>query len=260
MQMRFPCVHRAGGSVQIPQVQEKQLYHQQQMQNQPTQSYSGQSFSASLLQPTISLQPALVNARRHPSSSTRAPHTAHCVKHVDAVKTDAQHSVALSSSKASTGYVSSKHSTAGEGSGDEWCQDVLISNEFLPDPVPYIAPKSKKMALGSITFCADLGRQLGVATKDNSFYLRVEKCDPLFCDQLNFEIERMCGRQMPKNVEDPSEFWPQGALHQYCLFPNKALKLQMDRVYRMWHDQRCGMDQLIPRLNQLKQKLLERGE
>ena len=93
---------------------------------------------------------------------------------------------------------------------------LFIDEEnYLPDPVPHLAPKSKKMALGSITFSAEQGKELGVPRKDNSFFLRVEKCDPRFCEELNFQVEKTVGMKMPE-VLDKSEYWPEDALFNYC--------------------------------------------
>lgn len=133
-------------------------------------------------------------------------------------------------------------------SDNEDADGYLVSTEYLPDPLPEVCPKSKKMALGSITFSADQGKRLGVPVKDNSFFLRVEKCDEAFCDELNFQIERMHGFRAPPGVEDQTEFWPEGALYNYCQKPNQMLQREMDRVYRHWHDTRCGMSELYQRL------------
>lgn len=140
----------------------------------------------------------------------------------------------------------------GESSVEESSEEDLVDENLREDPVPYLAPKSKKMALGSITFTAEQGRELGVMTKDNSFFLRVEKCDPIFCDRLHFQVEQMHGIELPRDVEDPCDYWPEGALNRYCQKPSSTLQREMDRVYRMWHDQRCGMEQLFTRLCYLK--------
>lgn len=125
---------------------------------------------------------------------------------------------------------------------------LVVSTEIVHDPVPSLAPRSKKMALGSITFSAEQGYELGVPEKDNSFFLRVEKCDERFCDELNFQIEELVGKKMPNNVENKAEYWPEGALNAYCQNPHARLMREMTRVYRHWHDGRSGMEQLYSRL------------
>ncbi|CAD7956831.1 unnamed protein product [Amoebophrya sp. A25] len=139
-------------------------------------------------------------------------------------------------------------------SAEETDEHHLVTTKIMPDPVPTLAPKSKKMALGSITFSAEQGIPLGVMRKDNSFFLRVEKCDPVFASYLNYEIEKMHQFKCPPDAEDKAEYWPENALHNYCQRPNPALKAEMDRVYRFWHDQRSQIGQLHDRLADLKQR------
>ena len=57
-------------------------------------------------------------------------------------------------------------------------------------------------------------------TPDNSFFLRVEKCDPIFKHKLNQQIERMYGIQVPAGVRDQTEHWPRNALYNYCQCKN----------------------------------------
>lgn len=122
---------------------------------------------------------------------------------------------------------------------------------FERDPIPELQPRSKRMALGSITYSASQGEELGVLAKNNSFYLRVEKCEPAFYDRLNYEVEKLYGIDLPTNVPDPTLHWPEGALNQYCQRKNPKLEREMYRTYRHWHDSRCRMNELGTRLRRL---------
>eukprot|EP00392_Amoebophrya_sp_AT5.2_P015751 g15967.t1 len=133
-------------------------------------------------------------------------------------------------------------------------ENPLVTTKILPDPCPTVNPKSQKMALGSITFSGEQGIPLGVMTKDNSFFLRVEKCHPEFCGLLNYEIEKMHNFSCPYDAEDKTEYWPEGALNNYCQNMNPDLWAAMTKVYRNWHDTRSGMESLCARLTQLKEK------
>lgn len=84
------------------------------------------------------------------------------------------------------------------------------------DPAPMLAPKSKKMSLGSITFTSEQAREFGVFIKDNSFFLRVEKCDSGFNDKLSYQVETLHGIQVPRGLPDTHEYWPENALYNYC--------------------------------------------
>jgi len=238
--------------MQQEQARQHQMYQPQQMQPQMQTRYTRPGYyqrqPVANAYPTGYEQPIKQEYHRGVSKSSTASKLS-----TNAVCSSSKVSTSVSSSsKVSTNYDSSS------GPYDSDAESGLISNELLEDPVPYLAPKSKKMALGSITFTAEQGKELGVPVKDNSFYLRVEKCDPVFCEKLNFAIEDMVGYRFP-NVHDPSEYWPQGALLAYSRNPNPELQRDMNRVYRYWHDQRCGMDQLVGRLNYVKQKIMQGG-
>jgi len=84
------------------------------------------------------------------------------------------------------------------------------------------------------------------------FFLRVEKCDPIFAEYLNYEVEQLHGIKIPQDVEDKTDYWPDHALSNYCQQPNPALQAEMDRVYRHWHDSRSQIHQLHDRLVDLK--------
>merc|ERR1712226_844731 len=89
--------------------------------------------------------------------------------------------------------------------------------------------------------------------KNNSFYLRVEKCDPLFYDRLNFQVDKMLKEECNPGSNEPARpvtprNWPFGALYDYFQRPNPHLQREMDKAYRHWHDSRCGMHELYGRL------------
>ncbi|CAD7941039.1 unnamed protein product [Amoebophrya sp. A120] len=126
--------------------------------------------------------------------------------------------------------------------------------EWRADPCPTVGPKSLKMALGSITFTAEQGIPLGVMRKDNSFFLRVEKCQPAFNEVHHEQIEQLYGMKLPPNAEDKTQFWPEGAFNTYCNNQNPYLKERMLVTYRKWHDDRSRMAELTDKLIHLKQK------
>lgn len=130
---------------------------------------------------------------------------------------------------------------------EETYSNYLISQDMMFDPCPEVAPRSKKMALGSITYTADQALEFGVLQKDNSFYLRVEKCEPVFNEYLNGEVEKMSNTRLPRNVMDTHAYWPDNAFNKYCQRPNPRLQVEMDRIYRGWHDSRCMMHELYHR-------------
>lgn len=127
--------------------------------------------------------------------------------------------------------------------------DYYISQEERVDPAPSVGPKSKKMALGSITFTSDQHREFGIYIKDNSFFLRCEKNDPIFCERLNRNVARVNGISIPGGsaCPNPCDYWPKHALNTYCHNENPNLRRDMDKSYRRWHDGRCGMHELYQR-------------
>lgn len=142
-------------------------------------------------------------------------------------------------------------STAGSTSAEDDYNGYLIDQRFHPDPCPEIAPRSKKMSLGSITYTAENALEFGVLQKDNSFYLRVEKCEPVFNDHLNAEVEKLYNVRLPTNVPDVHAYWPEAAFNTYCNNRNERMQREMDRIYRAWHDARCGMSELYQRVAQV---------
>lgn len=143
---------------------------------------------------------------------------------------------------------------------DETYDNYLISQDFIRDPCTEVAPRSKKMSLGSITYTAEQALEFGVLQKDNSFYLRVEKCEPVFNEYLNGEVEKMSGKRLPRNQLDTHTHWPENAFNKYCQRPNPRLQVEMDRIYRGWHDARCMMHELYGRVLHLKQSREKREQ
>jgi hypothetical protein len=129
--------------------------------------------------------------------------------------------------------------------------DYYIPQDIKRDPAPNVGPKSKKMALGSITFDSAQHREFGIYIKDNSFFLRCEKNDPVFCERLNRNVAAVNNVQIPggRNCPNPVDYWPRGALNKFCNeSDNVRLRADMDRSYRRWHDGRCMMHELYDRV------------